>query len=161
MCNTRQLRPSSTELTSGETPATKNFLSGATTSTRIDTDFDFFNWTDVPSDLDLTQIVNDYTEPSIEAAAFPVSLENQITPAFATGTCCAKSNNCPNSGNSDRDTTLCSVAFELVQRYNSRRLDMVEICVRLWSGFRAGEKGREDCTVNNKVLFGVLDHISG
>ncbi len=112
-------------------------------------------------DLDFSQAINDFAEPSFEAADFPLPLETQMTPAFPVDSCCSEKNDCPNSDNSGGDTTSCSVAFELVRKCNSRRLDMVEIYIRLWSGFQAGKKGREDCSVNNKVLFRVLDHISG
>jgi hypothetical protein len=122
-------------------------------------DFDLLNWPDEPPALDFSQIINELTGSQLPAAALPA--QNLDTPSLPSSSCCADSHCCSRPGDSDEDRTSCSVAFELVRRYNSKGLNMVEICVRLWGGFRVGKKGREDCTVNNKVLFGVLDHISG
>ncbi|TAQ90593.1 hypothetical protein B7494_g1084 [Chlorociboria aeruginascens] len=62
---------------------------------------------------------------------------------------------------SERDTTLCSVAYELVRQHNHRGLDMIDIGIRLWDGFRKGSKDDEGCKVENKLLFSVLEYISG
>jgi hypothetical protein len=36
----------------------------------------------------------------------------------------------------DSGTTLCSEAYELLRRHNNRGVDMIEIGIRLWNGFR-------------------------
>jgi hypothetical protein len=60
----------------------------------------------------------------------------------------------------DSGTTLCSEAYELLWRHNSRGVDVIEIGIRLWNGFRKGD-GDQGCKVENKLLFSVLEYISG
>lgn len=65
-------------------------------------------------------------------------------------------------GASDDDvlnTTMCAIADELVNQYNTRGADIEEIRRKLWSGFRSGKSG-DGCRVQNQVLFQVLDEIS-
>ncbi|KAJ5279043.1 hypothetical protein N7478_004415 [Penicillium angulare] len=67
-----------------------------------------------------------------------------------------------NSCSSDGDvlnTTLCSIAEDLVRQYNARGIDTDEIRQRLWAGFKKGQVG-EGCRVQNNMLFQVLDDIS-
>lgn len=72
----------------------------------------------------------------------------------------------PNDGDSwpaDEDvlnTTLCAIADELINQYNSRGVDMVDIRRKLWDGFRKGLGSGEGCRVQNQILFQVLDEIS-
>ncbi|KAJ5106628.1 hypothetical protein N7456_003303 [Penicillium angulare] len=57
------------------------------------------------------------------------------------------------------NTTLCSIAEDLVRQYNARGIDTDEIRQRLWAGFKRGQVG-EGCRVQNNILFQVLDDIS-
>ncbi|KAJ6079655.1 hypothetical protein N7467_009408 [Penicillium canescens] len=57
------------------------------------------------------------------------------------------------------NSTLCGIADEMINRYNTKGLDVEEIRRRTWSGFRAGANGT-GCRVQNSVLFQVLDEIS-
>lgn len=57
------------------------------------------------------------------------------------------------------NTTLCAIAEELIEQYNTRGTDLEEIRQRLWSGFQSGVAG-DGCRVQNNVLFQVLDDIS-
>lgn len=57
------------------------------------------------------------------------------------------------------NTTLCAIAEELINQYNTRGADPIEIKQKLWSGFRAGNPG-DGCRVQNQILFQVLDEIS-
>ena len=69
--------------------------------------------------------------------------------------------NCQASTNTaSRDTTLCSTAYELVSQHNNKGIDMIEIGIRLSNGFRKGD-GDSGCRVENKLLFDLLDDISG
>lgn len=58
------------------------------------------------------------------------------------------------------NSTLCAIAEEMINQYNTKGLDVDEIRRRIWSGFRAGANGT-GCRVQNHVLFQVLDEISG
>jgi hypothetical protein len=67
------------------------------------------------------------------------------------------------SNTSDEDvlnSTLCAIAEEMINQYNTKGVDVDEIRRRIWSGFRAGANGT-GCRVQNHVLFQVLDEISG
>ncbi|KAJ5748335.1 uncharacterized protein N7511_010031 [Penicillium nucicola] len=57
------------------------------------------------------------------------------------------------------NSTLCGIADEMIERYNTKGLDVEEIRRRIWSGFRAGANGT-GCRVQNSILFQVLDEIS-
>lgn len=57
------------------------------------------------------------------------------------------------------NTTLCAMAEELINQYNTRGADIEQIRRKLWSGFRAGVSG-DGCRVQNHILFQVLDDIS-
>lgn len=57
------------------------------------------------------------------------------------------------------NTTLCAIAEELINQYNTRGADLEDIRQRLWSGFQSGITG-DGCRVQNNVLFQVLDEIS-
>lgn len=58
------------------------------------------------------------------------------------------------------NTTLCAIAVELINQYNTRGVEMEEIGRRLWAGFRRGLSSGGGCRVQNQVLFQVLDEIS-
>lgn len=57
------------------------------------------------------------------------------------------------------NTTLCGMAEELINQYNTAGIDIDVIRQRLWAGFKAGTRG-DGCRVENQVLFQVLDEIS-
>ncbi|CZR58465.1 uncharacterized protein PAC_08357 [Phialocephala subalpina] len=59
------------------------------------------------------------------------------------------------------DTTLCTVAYDMIRQQNNRGVDMIEIGIRLWNGFVKGEKDDEGCKVKNDLLFSVLEYIKG
>ncbi|KAF4218630.1 hypothetical protein CNMCM8980_007621 [Aspergillus fumigatiaffinis] len=65
----------------------------------------------------------------------------------------------PNNGDA-LNTTLCAIADELIQQYNTRGMDITEIRKRLWAGFSKGLTTEEGCRVQNQILFQVLDEIS-
>ncbi|PWY95792.1 hypothetical protein BO94DRAFT_580953 [Aspergillus sclerotioniger CBS 115572] len=58
------------------------------------------------------------------------------------------------------NTTLCAIADELIDQYNTRGVDMEEIRRKLWAGFSKGLTTEEGCRVQNHILFQVLDEIS-
>ncbi|KAK1140351.1 hypothetical protein N8T08_010407 [Aspergillus melleus] len=58
------------------------------------------------------------------------------------------------------NTTLCAIAEELINQYNTRGVDADEIRRKLWSGFSKGLTTDEGCRVQNQILFQVLDEIS-
>lgn len=58
------------------------------------------------------------------------------------------------------NTTLCTVAAELINQFNARGVELTEIKTKLWSGFRKGSSAAEPCRVQNQVLFEVLDEVS-
>ncbi|KAJ5294654.1 hypothetical protein PENANT_c006G06482 [Penicillium antarcticum] len=57
------------------------------------------------------------------------------------------------------NSTVCGIADDMINRYNTKGLDVEEIRRRIWSGFRASTNGT-GCRVQNSVLFQVLDEIS-
>lgn len=58
------------------------------------------------------------------------------------------------------NTTLCAIAEELINQYNTCGVDMAEIRRKLRSGFSKGLTTDEGCRVQNQILFQVLDEIS-
>jgi hypothetical protein len=58
-------------------------------------------------------------------------------------------------------TTPCSKAYVLIDQQNFRGLDVDTIYALLAQGFRSGRKSGEGCRVENGMLLGVLDFISG
>jgi hypothetical protein len=58
------------------------------------------------------------------------------------------------------ETTLCSVAFQLVHQFNAKGSDVIEIGLRLWRGFRKESAIGEGCRVDSKMLLEVLSDIS-
>lgn len=59
------------------------------------------------------------------------------------------------------DSTLCTVAYDMIRQQNKRGVDMIEIGIRLWNGFIKGENDEEGCKVKNDLLFSVLEDIKG
>lgn len=57
------------------------------------------------------------------------------------------------------NTTLCDVAQDLIDQYNTKGVDLNVIRQRLRAGFRNDDAN--GCRVQNNVLFEVLDEISG
>ncbi|GAD99274.1 conserved hypothetical protein [Paecilomyces variotii No. 5] len=77
---------------------------------------------------------------------------------------CAPSEGIPESWSKEDtllNTTLCAVAGELINQYNTRGMDITEIRKKLWAGFRKGVSAEEGCRVQNQVLFDLLNEISG
>ncbi|KAL2833809.1 hypothetical protein BDW59DRAFT_156607 [Aspergillus cavernicola] len=59
-----------------------------------------------------------------------------------------------------QDTTVCSVALELVMNHNTKNLSILELDMRLRCGYRSGRFQWEGCRVDNQVLFAVLAEIT-
>lgn len=58
-------------------------------------------------------------------------------------------------------TTLCSQAYVLIAQQNFRGIDAVTIRMWLYEGFRRAQRKGEGCRVENGILMGLLDFISG
>ncbi|KAJ5713722.1 uncharacterized protein N7483_010903 [Penicillium malachiteum] len=98
--------------------------------------------------------------PASEAQEDPSPPHENITNPSLCG--CSTEEQIANSWPSDDNllnTTLCSIADDLVRQYNARGTDIDEIRHRLWAGFRRGQSG-DGCRVQNNILFQVLDEIS-
>ncbi|KAK0129215.1 hypothetical protein ONS95_001150 [Cadophora gregata] len=80
------------------------------------------------------------------------------TPADAPSFFCPESS-LPVTSQCDTETTLCSDAYEMLRQHNKKGVDMIEIGIRLWNGFTKGDE--RGCKVENKLLFSVLEYISG
>ncbi|RAL00969.1 bZIP transcription factor [Aspergillus ibericus CBS 121593] len=84
-------------------------------------------------------------------------------PARDTSVCGCPPNEAMESWPSNEDvlnTTLCAIADELIDQYNTRGVEMTEIRRKLWAGFSKGLTTEEGCRVQNHILFQVLDEIS-
>lgn len=57
------------------------------------------------------------------------------------------------------DTTLCSLAYDMIRQNDKKGVDMIEIAIILWNGFVKGSRVDEGCRVDNKLLHNVLDYI--
>ena len=131
-----------------------------TTSIPKDGESHLFPWADVSPSFDFSQALFGSEEPSHVTSPPSIGLESNPSSQQSAGAFCVDDNNCPASGNSGGDTTSCTIAYQMVLQYNTKGLDMVEIFIRLWNGCRKGKDSRKDCTVDNKVLFDVLDYIN-
>ena len=90
----------------------------------------------------------------------PQKLENPNPPLCCSGSGQGSSESWPAMSNDDlMNTTMCAIADELINQYNTSGADIEEIRRRLWSGFRSGKSG-DGCRVQNQILFQVLDEIS-
>ena len=58
-------------------------------------------------------------------------------------------------------TTLCAQAFAMISQVNFRNVDAAQVRAWLAQGYRRAGKEGEGCSVENSVLWGVLDYISG
>ncbi|KAH8799753.1 hypothetical protein F5884DRAFT_811158 [Xylogone sp. PMI_703] len=67
----------------------------------------------------------------------------------------------PPSTSDSESTTLCAEAYILVSQLNHRGLDAEAITCWLEEGFRRGRTKEEGCRVETRILFGLLDFISG
>jgi hypothetical protein len=121
---------------------------------------DLFQWTDLPTPSNLSQALLGAAEPSPAAPPPTIRLRSNPLSQPPTGAVCIDDCNCPTSDDSDGDATSCALAYQMVLQSNAKGLDMVEIQIRLWNGFRKGKNGSNDCAVDNKVLFELLDYIS-
>jgi hypothetical protein len=57
-------------------------------------------------------------------------------------------------------TTLCAQAFAMISQVNFRNVDAVQVRAWLAQGYRRAGSAGEGCSVENSVLWGVLDYIS-
>lgn len=103
--------------------------------------------------LDVSQDLGNHPSPH-------QSQERNSSASTRTNSCCADELPQPVTDNWSENTTACIAAYKMILQYNSKGLDMVEINVRLWSGFRNRDRGSRGCTVENKVLFKLLEYIS-
>ncbi|KAL1850864.1 hypothetical protein Plec18170_006701 [Paecilomyces lecythidis] len=100
--------------------------------------------------------------PATQSPAVDNSCE--CVPAVEELCGCAPSEGIPESWSKEDtllNTTLCTVAGELISQYNTRGVDIAEIRKKLWGGFRKGMSAEEGCRVQNQVLFDILNEISG
>lgn len=59
----------------------------------------------------------------------------------------------------EEQTTLCSVAYEMVMKHNKKQYNEAELNIKLCKGFRSAQTPLEGCRVENKILFSVLAEI--
>ncbi|KAJ9254085.1 hypothetical protein DTO195F2_6841 [Paecilomyces variotii] len=115
-----------------------------------------------PPQTEQPQTEQPHTTPPVES---PKSEEACDCPPAVEELCgCPPSEGVPESwpsGDAVLNTTLCSVAGELISQYNTRGVDLTEIRKKLWAGFRKGSSAEEGCRVQNQVLFEILNEISG
>jgi hypothetical protein len=81
-------------------------------------------------------------------------------PQAPLGELCCASLSDTISGNAVEETTLCSIAFQLIHQFNTKGSDIVEISLRLWRGFRKESLMGEGCRVDSRLLLDVLYDIS-
>lgn len=117
-------------------------------------------WPEATMSFDLSAPLIDFPAPVPNSPLPHRPPEKDSSGKSCTGGFCAKDCNCPTSDGSSSSTTACTEAYKMVLQYNHKGLDMVEINIRLWSGFKAGNQGCGGCTVDNKVLFDLLGYIS-
>ncbi|KAF2712696.1 hypothetical protein K504DRAFT_371809 [Pleomassaria siparia CBS 279.74] len=104
-------------------------------------------------------------DPALPPSTTPTLLTNPRTRSIpastpSTGpecsTCATRPLPSPNES-----TTLCSQAYMLISQQNFRGIDPATIRLWLRQGYRRARRSGEGCTVENGVLMGVLDFISG
>lgn len=101
---------------------------------------------------------NSPSEPTTREESIPT----RSSPGVVPDCDCMDEN--PNSwpeGETRFGTTLCAVAGEMIQQYNTLGIDPADIKKRLWGGFRKEMSAGEGCRVQNQLLFEVLNEISG
>lgn len=121
---------------------------------------DSVTWSDATPLFDVSAPLIDFSTPAQIPPLLQMPSGRDSSAKTCTGGSCAGDCNCPTSSGSTCSATLCTEAYQMVLQYNTKGLDMVEINIRLWSGFRAGKEGGRGCTVDNKVLFDLLGYIS-
>lgn len=95
-------------------------------------------------------------QQSQQLTAQPSILPKRANPSICD---CSTGEDLPEGDYDLLNTTLCGMAEELINQYNTAGIDIELIRQRLWAGFKAGTRG-EGCRVENQVLFQVLDEIS-
>ncbi|KAK6542809.1 hypothetical protein TWF694_006750 [Orbilia ellipsospora] len=130
---------------------------------------DSIQW--VQQDFDSLQLpidLSNYIDPAVVQSHSHRVLEIQSTQnAISSSPVELSRIECSSSQASTATTTLCSIAYELVLKYNHKAYTMEELDQRLRCGYSGGclmNEGcswftRSDCSVNNKVLFRVLAEI--
>jgi hypothetical protein len=106
--------------------------------------------------FDTLAIPQDLLDLSLPSTSMPPSSSAIPTDAlsrFRTGSSLLSTSRC------DTETTLCSEAYEMLRQHNKKGVDMIEIGIRLWNGFTKGDGS--GCKVENKLLFSVLEYVSG
>ncbi|KAG4436786.1 hypothetical protein IFR05_007720 [Cadophora sp. M221] len=110
---------------------------------------------DAPT-FETARMPQDVSERSPFTATPSTSLCSITTDALSTF---CTSSSLPSTNQGDTDTTLCSEAYEMLHQHNKKGVDMIEIGIRLWNGFTKGDGS--GCKVENKLLFSVLEYVSG
>jgi hypothetical protein len=95
-------------------------------------------------------------QQSQQLTAQPSILPKRANPSLCD---CSTGEDLPEGDGDLLNTTLCGMAEELINQYNTAGIDIEVIRQRLWAGFKAGTRG-DGCRVENQVLFQVLDEIS-
>jgi hypothetical protein len=95
---------------------------------------------DIPSSLIDPPCINLQDDPLLAASATTDHLNALLHPVSA-------------------GVTLCSIAYSLVLQHNKKGYDLAQLDVKLQVGY-TGRSISAGCTVDNKVLFGVLAEIS-
>lgn len=106
--------------------------------------------TPTPTSLSETQHPEDRPPPEVKEVETP-SLCDCSTEQQSLGPWPAEEN--------VLNSTICSLAEEMIRQHNDRGTDIEEIRRKLWAGFRKGKPG-DGCRVQNNILFQILDEIS-
>lgn len=109
----------------------------------------------------------DTTQPSLQQASSHCSKDGSCTQSHFTAknavddisSWCQTETSSPTAA-SAIDTTLCTVAAQLIRQYNSHDVDMVHIYSKLREGFRREICPGGGCRVQSHILFRILDEIS-
>jgi hypothetical protein len=99
------------------------------------------------------EAVTEHSLPSKQSYC-PYPVDPDLQPLMAPISCTT----CPTKGT--ESTTPCTQAYILIAQQNFRGLDAHTIRSWLYEGFRRGRNRSEGCSVDNKLLFGLLDFIS-
>jgi len=126
-------------------PGQHNSNQGATRNDNTSTLFDIEDsfpelLLDIPSRLDDPPCTNPQDDPCHAASATTDHLNALLHPVSA-------------------GVTLCSIAYSLVLQHNKKGYDFAQLDFKLRIGYN-GRSLSAGCTVDNKVLFGVLAEIS-
>jgi len=95
---------------------------------------------DIPSNLADPSCINPQDDPCLAASATTDHLNAMLHPV-------------------SEGVTLCSIAYSLVLQHNKKGYDFAQLDIKLRAGY-TGRSISASCTVDNKVLFGVLAEIS-